>query len=209
MFRTEFVYACNERRLAISNSTWPRRLPLNMMRQVCQGLSVLKSWHFFFSLSSPCFSLSSSLTRSFVEIVTWDPCLFATNSTTVGPERANTERQLIWMWRWRRTVQVVATFVQNTKKQKYRITENAKIQKYRNAKSQKYKRGETGGLDEKMMQRAVRSVAAFVHKWADSISRANMAGNRRIPPTPCQQWKHRHRRNVTSHHSFDYFNFYH
>ena len=68
----------------------------------------------------------------------------------------------------------------------YRNTENAKEQKYRNAKSQKYKRGEAGGLDEKMMQRAVRSVAAFVHKWADSISRANMAGNRRIPP-PCQQ----------------------
>ena len=139
-----------------------------------------------FLWAPPDCSLSSSLTRSFVEIVTRDPCLFATVSTTVGPERANTERQLIWMWRWRRTVQVFATFVQNTKKQKYRNTENAKIQKYRNAKSQKYKRGEAGDLDVKMMQRAVRSVAAFVHKWADSISRANMAGNRRIPP-PCQQ----------------------
>ena len=125
------------RRLAISDSTWPGRLPLNMMRQVCQGLSVLKSWHFFSSLSSPCCSLSSSLTRSFVEIVTRDPCLFATNSTTVGPERANTERQLIWMWRWRRTVQVVATFVQNTKKQKYRNTENAKIQKCKITEIQK------------------------------------------------------------------------
>ena len=75
------------------------------------------------------------------------------------------------------------------KKQEHTKTEiqkhnEAKIQK--EGKIQKTKKGEAGDLvEEKMTQRAVRSVAAFVHKWADSISRANTAGNKRI--RLCQQ----------------------
>ena len=40
--------------------------------------------------------------------------------------------------------------------------------------------------EENMTQSRVCSVAAFVHKWADSISRANMAGNKRF--RLCQQF---------------------
>ena len=45
-----------------------------------------------FLWAPPDCSLSSSLTRSFVEIVTRDPCLFATNSTVVWGLKEQTRR---------------------------------------------------------------------------------------------------------------------
>ena len=155
-----------KRRLAISTEL--KRLPLNFWWQVYLGLSVLKSWHFFFEL------WRVALLKFWCVIHVCLPSLLLCGPKLeqIG-EAADVDVKM--------TQSRCLAFVQNTEMQQYKNTET---NWYWNTKERK-----GGGKWSRWANDAesrLRSGSAFVHKWADSISRANTAGNRRIPP--CQQW---------------------